>query len=189
MYVLLVLTNHTSLIPNQPMHDLIHKQKLDGPQARVADYFDVIAGTSTGGIVTAMLTTPAQNGRPVPAENINKFYFKEAPEIFSDEANLAIQKTKGLREKQKQGVLDWLRSAVETVKVWTITKLKEPEYDGVHLRRKIKEMVGNTLLADTLTNVVIPAYDMQNLRPIIFSTQQVFRKRTHNNLILVTMIS
>ncbi|GLT48795.1 hypothetical protein SLA2020_223940 [Shorea laevis] len=27
-------------------------QKLDGEEARIVDYFDVIAGTSTGGLVT-----------------------------------------------------------------------------------------------------------------------------------------
>ncbi|CAO2149730.1 unnamed protein product [Urochloa humidicola] len=36
-------------------------QELDGPDARIADYFDVIAGTSTGALLTAMLTTPDDN--------------------------------------------------------------------------------------------------------------------------------
>nr|GEU80561.1 acyl transferase/acyl hydrolase/lysophospholipase [Tanacetum cinerariifolium] len=33
-------------------------EKLDGPEARIADYFDIIAGTSTSGLITAMLTAP-----------------------------------------------------------------------------------------------------------------------------------
>nr|GEZ90639.1 patatin-like protein 2 [Tanacetum cinerariifolium] len=40
-------------------------QKLDGEDARLADYFDVIAGTSTGGLVTSMLTTPDEEGHPI----------------------------------------------------------------------------------------------------------------------------
>jgi patatin-like phospholipase/acyl hydrolase len=43
-------------------------QKLDGEEARIADYFDVIAGTSTGGPVTAMLT--------------KDFYLKQCTKIF-----------------------------------------------------------------------------------------------------------
>ncbi|VAI39977.1 unnamed protein product [Triticum turgidum subsp. durum] len=39
-------------------------QKLDGPDARIADYFDVVAGTSTGGLLTVMLAAPDKDGLP-----------------------------------------------------------------------------------------------------------------------------
>lgn len=48
-----------------------------------------------------------------------------------------------------------------------------PQYDGKYLHKLVREKLGNTKLEHTLTNVVIPAFDIKNLQPAIFSSFQV----------------
>lgn len=58
-------------------------QKLDGEDARLSDYFDVIAGTSSGGLITTMLAAPNQNNRPLyAASEIKPFLLEHSPKIF-----------------------------------------------------------------------------------------------------------
>ncbi|GLJ39140.1 hypothetical protein SUGI_0797700 [Cryptomeria japonica] len=133
-------------------------QKLDGPDVRIADYFDVIAGTSTGGLVTAMLTAPnKENKPPYTAKEIQNFYLDESEKIFPS-AN---------RGK--------LHSAY--------TFLFGPKYDGLYLQDLVKRIVGDIHLDKLLTNVVIPTYDTVFLQPTIFSTFEAKRDASKNAML------
>ncbi|XP_058185012.1 patatin-like protein 2 isoform X2 [Rhododendron vialii] len=114
-------------------------QELDGPDARIADYFDIIAGASTGGLVSTMLATPNKDNRPLyAARDINNFYLKQSPSIFPQ--NAINNSTTG------------------------------PKYDGIYLKSLLQQALGDITIGQTLTDVVIPTFDIKYLQPIIFST-------------------
>jgi uncharacterized protein len=56
------------------------------PHARLIDYFDFLAGTSTGGIITAILNTSESEQEPnkpkYTAQDLLGFYEREGPKIF-----------------------------------------------------------------------------------------------------------
>jgi patatin-like phospholipase/acyl hydrolase len=61
----------------------VRLQELDGEEARLADYFDVISGTSTGGLLALMLAAPDSKNRPLfAAKDLTKFYLDHSPNIF-----------------------------------------------------------------------------------------------------------
>ncbi|KAK2992289.1 hypothetical protein RJ640_020282 [Escallonia rubra] len=125
-------------------------QMLDGPDARIADYFNVIAGTSTGGLVTAMLAAPDERKRPVfAAKDIVPFYLDNCPKIFKRSRNPLTRCTKS---------------------AWSM--VHRPGYDGEHLHNIIRKYLGKTTLGQTLTNVVIPTFDIKRNHPTIFSSHK-----------------
>ncbi|KAH9711762.1 Patatin [Citrus sinensis] len=125
-------------------------QELDGPSARIADYFDVVAGTSTGGLVTTMLTAPNKEGGPfIAAKDINNFYLEHGPKIFP--------------QISRSNFSESIASSIDK-------RLLGPKYDGKYLRALVNELLGDVTVKETLTNVVIPTFDIKLLQPVIFST-------------------
>lgn len=48
-----------------------------------------------------------------------------------------------------------------------------PKYDGKHLRSMTNGLLGDLTLKQTLTNVVIPTFDIKHLQPVVFTTIDV----------------
>ncbi|XP_074295382.1 patatin-like protein 5 [Silene latifolia] len=125
-------------------------QELDGEEVRLADYFDVIAGTSTGGLITSMLTAPNQNNRPLyDAKDLLPFYLESSPKSFPQDGGLCGQ----------------LASFVKS--------MMGPKYNGRYHHETQKQMYKETRLNQTLTNVVIPTFDIKLLQPVIFSSYRI----------------
>ncbi|KAM0007944.1 putative patatin-like phospholipase domain, Acyl transferase/acyl hydrolase/lysophospholipase [Helianthus debilis subsp. tardiflorus] len=144
-------------------------QKLDGENARLADYFDVIAGTSTGGIVTAMLTTPNEEGRPVfTAKDVVDFYVEHCPKIFPHESH--YRSSSDLHKEHRHRHL--LGKVVDPSKK-AIKALSGPKHDGRHLHHILQEKLQERRLHEAVTNVVIPTFDIKYLQPVIFSSYQL----------------
>ncbi|XP_062192940.1 patatin-like protein 2 isoform X2 [Phragmites australis] len=140
--------------------------ELDGPDARIADYFDVVAGTSTGGLLTAMLTAPNTNGRPLfAAKDLARFYIHHSPKIF----------------RQKY----WVRSKI----AGKLRMVCGPKYDGKYLHALLRRYLGDLRLDRTLTNVVIPTFDIAYLQPTIFSSFELKHQPSKNVLLSDISIS
>ncbi|KAK9136068.1 hypothetical protein Syun_015398 [Stephania yunnanensis] len=157
---------HVSCSIDLPRDPCSHRlTALDGGDARLADYFDVIGGTSTGGLVTTMLTAPDEKSRPIfSAKDIVSFYVEHGPRIFPPKSS------------------DWLSSIANLMK----SSVMGPKYDGKYLKGLLDKLLKDLKLHQTLTNVVIPTFDIKRLQPIVFSsfetlvaisevTKQVFR--------------
>jgi hypothetical protein len=56
--------------------------------------------------------------------------------------------------------------------------LSGPSYDGKYLHDVVRKKLGITRLHETLTDVVIPTFDIKRLQPIIFSSYEVWLSLT-----------
>lgn len=118
---------------------------------RVLDHFDLIAGTSTGGIIALGL------GLGLPARAIVDFYLNEGPRIFDQELPPA------------SSLLSRIRTAARWV-TRTARHLVTSKYDAKELRSALEKVFGDRLLGDSRTRLVIPAFDRNRRELHVFKT-------------------
>lgn len=128
------------------------KTKSGYPDAKIADYFDVAAGSGIGGIFTAMLFATKDQNRPIfSADDTWRFLADQGKRIYRGGGGYGSAKKGGVFKKMfKSG--SGSGSGLETV-----------------LKEAFTEKNRSLTLKDTLKPVLIPCYDLPSTAPFLFS--------------------
>lgn len=115
----------------------------------LADTFDLIVGTSTGGIITLGLSTNKPNAEdPYTAE--------EMLELYKDKGKLIFEKRK---KDFLSRLLPWFKLG---------RQLSAKPYDTTNLENLLQAYFGERKLSEARTNVVVTTYDIESSRPFYF---------------------
>jgi uncharacterized protein len=105
----------------------------------IGELFDVIAGTSTGGIIALGLSCPdGDGGYKVSARDLVNLYVDEGERIFPP---------------------GWHRK---------IRQLTEEKYSADGLEEVLKDQFGDCRLSEAKTGVIVTSYDIQRREPVFF---------------------
>ncbi|MBL7241018.1 CBASS cGAMP-activated phospholipase [Komagataeibacter rhaeticus] len=110
----------------------------------IGQYFDLIAGTSTGGIIAVGL------GLGLSANEILKLYEERGPAIF---------------DQQHGTIGNWLRQRWRSARHWVGSK-----YEATELRAALDGILGERRLGESATRLLIPAWHPILERVYIYKT-------------------
>lgn len=112
----------------------------------VSEIFDLIAGTSTGGILALCLSMPDKNGKPkYKALDVLKLYEDEGKKIF----NKSAWKT--------------------TISLGNLIDAKFPIFG---IEEVLENYLGHAKLSEALTSIIIPSYEIEQRMPFFFKSRK-----------------
>jgi len=137
------------------------KAKTGNPDARIADFFDLIAGTSTGGILTCAYLMPTkdaseQNRPKFDARQVVDLYLKRGGDIFSVSL--------GHRLRTMGGVLDEM-------------------YPATELEKALDDYFGDTKLSELLKPCLITSYDIKRRMGHFFTQHDAAKRKGWDYLV------
>ncbi len=119
------------------------QHELGSKDVRICDFFDLFAGTSTGGILAALYITPDKTGKPkYSANEVLDFYRELGPTLFD------------LKFWQK------IRSGFGFL---------GSKYSEEPLEKFASKIFGNTYMSEVLRDCLIASYDMSSRKAHFFS--------------------
>lgn len=123
-----------------PAHILKYIEQKSGKP--ISELFDVIMGTSTGALLSVLLTVPGKDNKPkYSAQNAIDIYRKDGKRIFYN---------------------PWYH------RILTLNGLLGPKYMTTERYEVFKTYLGGTYFDQLLNNMIIPAYGVKEHSPLLF---------------------
>ncbi|HRI85668.1 MAG TPA: CBASS cGAMP-activated phospholipase [Ignavibacteria bacterium] len=129
------------VLPARILHEIEKRTKRP-----ISEIFDLIAGTSTGGILALCLTKPDAKGGPrFKALDILKLYEEEGKKIFKKSP--------------------WKSTM-------SIGSLIDEKFSVTGIEEVLEIYLGETKLSEALTDVIIPSYEIEQRIPFFFKSRK-----------------
>ena len=122
-------------------------------QKRSYELFDLMAGTSTGGLLSLGLSRPRRNGHPLSAAELLDLYTRDGPKIF--------------RRSRLRRLIG-------------LGNLLEEKYSSRGLKRSLQRSLGKTKLSQALTEIFITAYDLESRQAFFFRSSRAKADPTYD---------
>lgn len=144
------------IIPGQVLIRLEEKLKLiaGSDDARIADYFDLIAGTSTGGILTCLYLCPDEHGKP-------KYSARDAVRLYLEHGKNIFHRSIGQRFRSIFGLFN-------------------EKFSAAALESAISRYIEELKLSELLKPCLITSYDITSRHAHFFTQHDAAQKPSHN---------